>query len=212
MQTAIQVPIFLGLTVGALFFIREPFKDYMEGNTSYAVTKEPISIFDLPTLTFCITFDQKHGFFTYGKDFFLEFTIVEDQGKTTILEENKSVQTLFNLKIHLVELLPRQENHLEEIIGTLKPQRKNRQCYKVSITVSEKVDVDFQKFGIDISMNFSDVDFQPDTKLWITSEENSYGLPAGERWFDGDVTGVDFLGLRYIVEVREYHNLGPTCS
>ena len=35
---------------------------------------------------------------------------------------------------------------------------------------------------------------------------------AGERWFDGDVTGVDFLGLRNIIEVKEYRNLRPTCS
>ena len=97
--------------MGALFFVRE---------------------FDLPTLSFCRTFDQQKGFLEYGNDFLLEFTVIEDQEKVVILEENKSVQTLFSLKIHLSELLPRLENHLQV---EWDQKLVNRQCYKVTCTV-----------------------------------------------------------------------------
>ena len=52
--------------------------------------------------------------------------------------------------------------------------------------------------------------------VMVTSEENSYGLLAGKRWFDGNVQdGVKFNmmgnGFRNI-EVIEYRNMESTCS
>ena len=48
----IELVLYLILFTIALVNVLDTFKQYMERNTSYLVSKEPISLNDLPTLTF----------------------------------------------------------------------------------------------------------------------------------------------------------------
>ena len=49
---------YLGLLVAALLFVKDSFEEYTQGNTFYSVSHEPLTLQDMPTLTFCYKYHQ----------------------------------------------------------------------------------------------------------------------------------------------------------
>ena len=63
-----KVILYLGLLAGALAFCSQNVLDYLDGSTDYASKQEPISLKDLPTLTFCWPLSSiYHSFFNGTK-------------------------------------------------------------------------------------------------------------------------------------------------
>ena len=100
--------LYLLLLAGSTIFIYETFQEYLQASTFYSVTKEPLTLNDLPTLTLCWVLwpygkIQKS---VYGKNFTIDVRVLEKQAKIITLIENQHVPTIFGLKIHLEEIWP----------------------------------------------------------------------------------------------------------
>ena len=99
--------LYLVLLVGGLVFVQTSWQDYIAGKTDVSVSKEPLSLKDLPTLTMCLVFD-KTEWLIYGQNYTIDVSISETKNQTITLEENKWVKALFSLEFHFMELFPRQ--------------------------------------------------------------------------------------------------------
>ena len=51
-----SVICYIALLLGGLVFVKASIGDYFKGDTSYTETKEPLTLNDLPTLTFCAVY------------------------------------------------------------------------------------------------------------------------------------------------------------
>ena len=134
-------------------------------------------------------------------------------------------------------------------------KRKIWQCYKISSAWDGDRGIDFQKFSVNLEIKFMKVEIVEHTKVvfaggkwkkvtsymnetvipinvkvWITSEENSYGL-TDLRWWDGEVVNPALdVELRSapsysqyktikvfnhhelrVVEVNEYQDVDSSC-
>ena len=144
-----EVLIYIGLLIGGLLFSLRSVQDYLAGNTSYSLSKEDISLKDLPTLSICLEFyDNEQGWLTYGADFNMTVKISESKNKTVQLVEDESVQTLYSLKFHLSELLPRAKEIPKS--GMAFKGSFHKQCYKVSADWYGREELDFQKVTFSI--------------------------------------------------------------
>ena len=211
--------ILLHLTLLAisLVFVERSIKDYLSNVTSYSVSREHISLADLPTLTMCLQFDDTHEKFVYGKDFVIDFKLSERKENSVALTLNKSLETIFSVVLHLSEL--RQARLVEQEHET-NSFSNMWQCYKLSPTWNGREELDFANFSAKVGFTFSNASDIPDSiDVWVTSEQNSYGI-VQENWFDGKVEfpSVTLYPRGYInkvmkiVEVTEYQNIESLCS
>ena len=63
--------LYLVLLTGGLIFCAQTFQKFRDGNTSYIIQSEAITLNDLPTLTTCML-NRRHasgGIMKYGKEF-----------------------------------------------------------------------------------------------------------------------------------------------
>ena len=69
-KTPLKVLLYVGLLVGGLTFSLETIQEYLKGSTSHYSTSEPITLYDIPTLSICWLWRYDRDI--YGKDFSLE--------------------------------------------------------------------------------------------------------------------------------------------
>ena len=115
-KTVLEAVLYLGLLLGGLVFVSKDIEDYLSGSTNYSVTSEPLSLKDLPTLTVCLgrrpiyLYDQNGNLLTqydkivYGQNFSIDIRISSQAGSNTTLQENKYVEVISGLQVHLSEL------------------------------------------------------------------------------------------------------------
>ena len=83
LQSFGEVLLYLGLLVGALVFCWQNVDDYFLGSTGYISTQEPLTLRDIPTLTFCWEICKweycfLHTELIHGKDLIVDLKIVAD--------------------------------------------------------------------------------------------------------------------------------------
>ena len=102
-----RLVLYLLLLTGSSLFLYQTFQEYLQGSTFYSVSREPLTLHDLPTLTVCWkVLEWNHMGFQreYGKDFTIHVRVLEKEEKIVTLIEDQSVPTLFSLRIHLEQL------------------------------------------------------------------------------------------------------------
>ena len=239
-----RVLLYLCLLTGAVFFVLQTFKEYSEYATSYTITQGHLSWSDLPTVVLCWNTKQRNRNTTqlenrknaYGKNVSIDFRTFGLKENTITLLENKEVEAMKGLSIHLSELHmnPDFECHQPGI----KPGKGDWQCYKITSTYSGHGAMDAQKFFATLAIKFKSdpitwypfFNGKPDERIQqmipglllflMMSEENAYGLPAGQKFFDGLIEydickSLIFKssgGLVKITKVSEYLHIPSTCS
>ena len=207
--------LYLGLLICALKFCNKSIKEYKKGSTSYSVSKQQISLKDLPTLIICWPVGEVYGKNVskeiYGEDFTIDVKVIEKQEKTVTLSEHESIPTILGLSIKL-----------SEFIQTWKPPNSpyTTQCYKMSTVWNNIGSMDPNIFKMTIIFKHGTRQ-KAESYIFVSSEENSYGLATG-RWFDGKDSGTfghnwelmygyDWCDIQ-IHGVTEYKKIQTTCS
>ena len=137
-QKTLGVFMYLGLLSLSIYFCRENILDYMEGKTSYSISKEQVGFEDIPTICFCLSSQYNHGenfvasVNVYSRNKYFAFYT---EWWPWSLVENKSVSTKFGLEFELTAF------QQKEATG---------QCYKISPKWKGSITIDFTKFGIDL--------------------------------------------------------------
>ena len=72
----------ISLLVGAIFFVKQTIEEFLENNTVYITTQEPLTPNDLPTITMRWRVNDDTSVFyneslSYGKDFVIELKMIE---------------------------------------------------------------------------------------------------------------------------------------
>ena len=111
LKKAVKVILYILLLLGSFDYAWNVYGEYQKGDTSYSVSKEPISLLDLPTVTFCLDFKYSKfsSIIMYGKHFMVDADIFEKDFKTVTLVEDTYIPHLFGLKIRLSKLF--QKHH-----------------------------------------------------------------------------------------------------
>ena len=68
----LNVLLYLVFTAGAIAFVSQSIREYLEFKTSLLVTKEPITLHDLPTVMLCFTIHEWGIKRNYGQDFVIK--------------------------------------------------------------------------------------------------------------------------------------------
>ena len=114
LKKAFKVILYILLMLGSFDYAWNVYREYQKGDTSYSVSKEPISLLDLPTVTFCLDFKySKISSIMYGKHFMVDANIFEKDFKTETLVEDTYIPHLFGLNIRLSKLF--QKHHTKVI-------------------------------------------------------------------------------------------------
>ena len=110
LKKAFYVIFYILLLLGGCGYAWTVYKEYQKGNTSHSVSKEPISLLDIPTVTFCLDFkySKYQSSIMYGKHFLVDANIFETDFKTETLIEDKDIPHLFGLKVRLSKLFQKQ--------------------------------------------------------------------------------------------------------
>ena len=104
MEVDVKVVWYLLLLTGSSVFIYKTFQEYLQGSTLYSVTKEPLNLHDLPTLTLCWIIHGSDPPRVYEEDFTIDVRVLEKQEKIITLIEDQNVRTLFSLDVHLEQI------------------------------------------------------------------------------------------------------------
>ena len=234
------VLLYLGLLACALAFCWQNVLDYLEGNTYYVSTEKKLSLGDLPTVTFCQPrFGISNDPFTLSDPLNVSiYSRIRKRKtdnvvplKTVLLKENERVQTSFDLQFTLKTLSVMKYDY--QINAHLR-------CFKVSSEWNGKDAVSVDSLSIeflleyerspcprcyDYPINFLDMPWTSSSgekintiealefTVWVTSEENSYGLDL-DKWFDGKVNPIKVQNQKgfLINGVTEYKKMDGTCS
>ena len=141
-KKAFVVLLHLSLLVGAIFFVKNTIEEFLEGNTLYITTQEPLTPNDLPTVTICWQVDKTRTLsnvlkpLLYGKDFIINLKIIQLDEETITLLEDKPVQTSQSQLFSLNELHQRKTDqkdmpcHSYNYITMSSWYR--RQCFKIT--------------------------------------------------------------------------------
>ena len=197
--------MYLGLLGLALIFCWQNILDYMDGKTSHSITREYITLEDLPTICFCLSAGYDHGenfiasIRVYSPN---QFQIIH---KPVPLVKNKYVSslTISGLKFRL---------------SAFQKTRANGRCYKISPQWNGSLAFDSTQFGIDLILNSTSYQTQnvgsQRVNMFVTSEKNSYGL-AKRKWFDGNLNPYLKVGngnVIKIMKINEYRRLKDGCE
>ena len=214
--------LYLGLLGLTLDFCLDNFKAYLSARTYYTPSQQPITLFDLPTLTVCWNVPKKHfdKMMILGTDLTIDLKVFEKEQQTVTLVENEYVRSQFNLDIHLSELYPIRRSVVQALCSKsdVSDQFNRMQCYKISSKWNGHGKVDFRRFGMQLRFNILNPQLQSFSHLFsphviFTTEENAYGA-VGERWFDGKPICAKHIqpsALLHILGVTQYVKMG-TCS
>ena len=235
-----EVILYFGLLTGAVFFVKETFEEFSNGATSYTTTQSSLSLSDLPTLILCwgtkyknksdsyeMNPDYEYRRNVYGKNISIDFRTYGKKENTVTLLENRKVQALNGLTIHLSELHMNKDYECDLSVSKTAGNFRDWQCYKITSEHTETHDTfDAQKFFVTLAVKFKSELFEymstaiKGLHFLMMSEANAYGLAAGKKFFDGfvpnDICKADIFqhygGLIKITEVSEYLNIPATCS
>ena len=201
----------LGLLVNGLLLSKQYFVAYFKGKTGYSVSQQDLSPQDIPTLVICLQ-PPPQDKFIHGNNLYTNVTYYGSTGRaTSTLELNKPV--INPLGFH---------THISELQQSLEIEKKNNglQCFKVSSRWYGN-DNNVRDLGMQISFTHSSTFYwflaRLSAKVWITSEDNSYGI-VNRNWFDGegnfdDINAWTMTGdLWKITQVNQYDNLDSICS
>ena len=141
-KTVLEAILYLGLLIGGLVFVSKDIKDYLSGTTNYSISKEPLTLKDLPTLTVCLSVRHQHEKIIYGPDFSIDIRITHIGESNATLQENKYVEVMSGLKIHLSELILSKKRKLA-IQNDLVHNAQSKQCYKLSSRWHSFTKIDF---------------------------------------------------------------------
>ena len=137
---------YLVLFASALAFCWQNFVEHLRGSTGFSVTEEPITLRDLPTLTFC--WDIENGRdnlpVVYGEDFYVNATVPDHDKETITISENQGTQALFELQLQISELKQ-----------FWKPYW---QCFKISMTWNGTISRDVAMFKMTLGFYHSNKD------------------------------------------------------
>ena len=162
--------MYLGLLAGALAFCWQNLRDYFEGATDYSTTQEPLTLSDMPSLTFCWRlwgepsynhkpFPDERGL-TYDKQFIIDMKVQSknDQSVITLLEDT-FIATQFGFEVHLSELhLRHTDSELKYVDSKFGQQGSmlDKQCYKIRTMMTKQKQMDFQNFEVQLAFRFLD--------------------------------------------------------
>ena len=210
----------LGLLGATLDFCFDNFNAYFSARTYYTPSKEPMTLFDLPTLTVCwninkTNFDKR---MILGKDLTIELTVSEKEQQTVALVENVSVGTKLNLDSHLSEMYPIRRSVVQTLCSKnyVSEETHSMQCYKITTKWNGHGKLDFQSMGIQLRFHMLNPQLHHlyGPHVIFTSEKNSYGV-VGERWFDGKPSCAKYVhssDLLQILGIIEYMKKGHCAS
>ena len=153
LKAVVDIVLYLGLLVCSIAFCYQSVIDYLEGITSFAVTTEPITANDLPTLTFCYEYDLKYFEFgdihepkpndKYGKDVTITTKITshsKNGGESIELEENCAVVVAtYGLEIFLKKL---------------EVAEAERFCFSIFMKWDGKATIDFQHLHVAFEIKY----------------------------------------------------------
>ena len=93
--------LYLIFTTLAIAYLYGTVKEFFEGRTSYSLSVEDVTVFDLPALTVCLAAKNASYRLIYGKDTLFTANIFEQQEESMDLFENKAVKTKIGIELHL---------------------------------------------------------------------------------------------------------------
>ena len=207
----VVVLLYLGLLGCALAFCWKNVMDFLAGHTYYVSTNHKLSLRDLPSITVCLTYSSP-DFGLRGQSVKIYSRIQEVDKKygesqiqkkeSVLLEENKIVKTMFNLDLHLMKMF--RESKPDEYCLRIKSNWNGDKEINIGSVLFDLA-FEFENFSVDPSLVGFDV--------WISSEDNSYGM-GKERWFDGAIEKItpEFDDGIWIDHVIEYEKMEGTCS
>ena len=207
--------------ISTVFVLIPLMNDFLKGSTNYSLQNLEISLDDLPTVSLCVelrgkripnTNPQKYDYerMLYGKAFTIDVKVIEHKNNTITLEEDTSIQTLYGIQVSLKEFR--------------QTRNEKWQCYQIVMKSNGNHAIEMDIFRTQIIFKFESYSLFPENAyVWLTSEDNSYGLVGG-KWFDGDVTKLTlensyFKGILLpaiyqvkVFKVTEYIGLISACS
>ena len=183
--------IYLGLLACALVYVKSSIDEYMSGRTFYSDTQAPISLYDIPTITFKFPPELE-----YGKNFIIQIY-------------HKDVETIPSNQSTRVLLYDRYFKSKVSRMGRgYRPLRMGSGNHKLSLIYGGKLDgqIDFTKSFV-LNVKFLEIpeeilnrtswyewlkDYDDlhrgffTMAIYFTSEENCYGI-SKNGWYDGKV-------------------------
>ena len=181
---------YLGLLAGSLIFVEKNIENYIAGSTSYAVTQEPLSPYDLPAVTICWPLSRLGGKrMVSGENFLLDARLSHNEDghthtKITNVIENTWSPALHSVEIHLSQLLITKKDWKSDHPCRLKKfninQKGERQCYKISARWTGAEKINFKGFTVDLAFKFSKESSPGQGEVLFSSDENSFGLAGGK--------------------------------
>ena len=82
-----ELTIYVALLITTLILVEQLIQEYMEGNTNFSLTKQPITQNDIPTATICIHAKME---LNYGKDFYIMTLNTTSFGQCAVSHKEKS--------------------------------------------------------------------------------------------------------------------------
>ena len=193
--------IYLGLAGASFLFLQQTLKQYHEGVTYFQETKSVMSVKDIPTLTIC--FEDKEPL-EVGKHFTVENS---DSKLTEGKNEHKSDKGMsHDLFLKTMKVIQHDEETRRGCI-TVSPITENGLEYP-------NMRPYMQVYDLTILFNAQALT-SSDTKasLYITSEENSYGVTY-LKWYEGEVEPyvLKYQHEHHInLQFRQIHHLPDRC-
>ena len=100
-KTLQAVAFYLIFLTMFLLFSLETFKEYLANRTSFKVTREPLSVQDLPTIITCLEYPYGHFRLNYGQDLSIDVIVINQEvNKTITLQSKNSSLTMFGLQLN----------------------------------------------------------------------------------------------------------------
>ena len=171
-----QCIFFIGLSVLAMFFMKEVLNQYASNDTS--MKQNDVPIFEIPAVTICF---KDHKDYQYG----IDLNITVGDAILDLYERNSSYTNELYSALN------------ENMRGIVKLEKTycyvdSEDCYKVTRPNDQKYDRIPMQFSIyvkfDQSIPYEDL---PDIEVFFTSEDNADGIIFKE-WMEGIELSQDF--------------------
>ena len=178
--------VYVGLTSITFFFVRDSLQQFLKKETYFLTNKEHLNQSDTPTLVLCFEAQDSWGRFQYLSNLTL---YVNDRNIRNVsmwanylIEGRNEVSNLTGDKSYLMmKQMDVQDVNLQTIVSKVTGETSYilyRHCLKISPEEVQLNKIEFWMFIYPRSIGTA--------KLYVTSEENSYGA-VFSKWYDGSV-------------------------
>ena len=212
--------IFIAL---AAFFLSGMIEEYLEGNTSFSITQQPMSKEDLPTVTVCLNSESSAVKMRYGRD--LTIQTIDSELEPWLPEANTTVKTLVVGNNEYGFMGQKRQTILEQlrVKQLFSSVSIDQTCFKMELNLLEKqlggrtgsLGTIYYVGMFIITLSEEIADIVQGTTLFITSENNSYGVVLN-KWLDGNVQPFQLkrgvLHNIMITNVKRYQYLKEKCQ